>query len=238
MPVERQRDPYIEELRTDAPVFEVAPVRRRTRVPRLALVALAVGIGAFVAGIGVASAGPVARVTPSDPRPTASPTSADAAGSPSAAPTTAPRPAAGGPTPGPSPVPPGGSPFLDGFDPVAIVAGLPGGESCTPGEQLDKEVPRTRRDGPRITFQRSWLTWCPVPEARRQAFLLDTFEALVEAIPAETFGYSAGGAGIGDALYPYAQPPLAGTVALTAGPAGTGLAISVVVHEWRVDQAR
>ena len=238
MPEERQRDPYIEELPTGAPVFEVAPVRRRTRVPRVALVALFVGVGAFVAGIGIASAGPEVRATPSDPRPAASPAEADAEGSPSADPATAPVPATVGPTSGPSPVPPGASPFLGGFDPVAIIASLPGGERCSAADPLDKEVPRTRVDGPRITFQRTWLTWCPVPEARRQAFLLDTFEALAEAIPAETFGYSAGGAGIGDALYPYAQPPLAGTVALTAGPADRGLAISIVIHEWRVDQAR
>jgi hypothetical protein len=81
------------------------------------------------------------------------------------------------------------------------------------------------------------MAWCPVPEARRQAFLLDVLEGLVDVIPADTFGYSAARTGAGDALFPYAERPLAGTVAVTAGSAGDGYAIAIVVEEWRSDTA-
>jgi hypothetical protein len=86
-----------------------------------------------------------------------------------------------------------------------------------------------------MTFQRSWLAWCPIPVADRQAFLVDVFNALLAPVPADTFGFSATLAGTGDALIPYGEPPLAGTVAVTAGEAGRGLAIAVVVSEWRLD---
>jgi hypothetical protein len=102
---------------------------------------------------------------------------------------------------------------------------------------MQKEVPRTRADGPRLTFQRSWLVWCPVPGERRQEFLLDVFERLVMEVPADTFGFSASGSGAGDALFPYAERPLAGTVSLRADAAGEGYAIAIIVEEWRLDAA-
>ena len=95
-------------------------------------------------------------------------------------------------------------------------------------------VPRTRRDGPRLTFQRTWIAWCPLAEADRQSYLVDLFAALSRTVPAETYGFSAGLDGGGDALLPYAEPPLAGTVAVAADAAGRGLAIAVVAEEWAV----
>ena len=77
-----------------------------------------------------------------------------------------------------------------------------------------------------------------MPGERRQALLLDVFEALVKVVPADTYGYNAGEDGGGDALFPYAQPPLSGTVAVTADAAGKGFAIAIVLEEWRADPVR
>lgn len=224
-----------EELRRDAPVFEVAPIRSRTRVPFIALVGIVVGVAAFVAGIGVASAGPT-------PRPGRSVLPAIAAVSPAPRSTDAPAPTAAGPdaaapAPASSLAPAGSSAFATTFRPGEIVATAVDGEGCTTGEAREKEVPRTRRDGPRLTFQRSWIIWCVIPAERRQAFLVDIFEAMVEVVPADTYGYNAASGGVGDALFPYAEPPLAGTVAVTADVAGKGFAIAVVLEEWRPDLA-
>lgn len=244
-----------EELRPNAPVFQVAPLRPRTRLPFIALVGLVVGIAAFVAGIGVASAGPTPRPTQSGEPAVEGGARAGEAGSAGSAGTAAPAPTTGtgagerpvatvagpdaaAPTPRSSLPPPGSSAFAITFRPDEIVAATPDGARCSGGEARDKEVPRTRRDGPRLTFQRSWLLWCQVPDERRQAFLLDVFEGLVRVIPADTYGYNAAGIGAGDALFPYAQPPLAGTVAVTADEAGGGFAIAIVVQEWRADPAR
>lgn len=253
---ERAPQPF-EELRPKAPVFEVAPITARTRVPFIALVGIVVGVLAFVAGIVVASAGPTQRpgrlgapgasldpavavasvapgasvepgasVGPSGPA-SSSPPTASAAG-----------PDAAAPTPRSSLPPAGSSAFATSFHPEEIVAAAADSAGCSAGEPREQEVPRTRRDGPRLTFQRSWLTWCQVPVERRQAFLVDVFEAMVRVIPADTYGYHAADGGGGDALFPYAQPPLAGTVAVTADAAGEGFVIAVVLEEWRSDQVR
>ena len=77
-----------------------------------------------------------------------------------------------------------------------------------------------------------------MPAERRQAFLLDVFESMVKVVPADTYGYNAGVAGGGDALFPYAEPPLAGTVAVSADAAGKGFVIAIVLQEWRSDPVR
>ncbi len=163
--------------------------------------------------------------------PTATPTSADA-DEPGFG---APQPAAGAAANRQRE--PGSSTFLAAFDPGAIIRSADGGDRCRVGEALEKEVPRTRRDGPRLTYQRTWMTWCPITTEARQAFMLDVFDGLVAAVPADTFGYSTTLAGTGDALLPYGESPFAGTVTVTAGAAGRGLAIALVVSEWRLDSA-
>jgi hypothetical protein len=77
------------------------------------------------------------------------------------------------------------------------------------------------------------MIWCPVAEARRQPFLLAVFDGLVKDVPADTYGYTTATDGSGDALFPYAEAPMAGTVALTANVAGDGFAIAIVLEEWR-----
>jgi hypothetical protein len=77
------------------------------------------------------------------------------------------------------------------------------------------------------------MIWCPVAEARRQPFLLALIEDLVKVVPADTYGYTAATSGSGDALLPYAEAPMAGTVALTANAAGDGFAIAIILEEWR-----
>jgi hypothetical protein len=244
-------DDRIEEIGHDSPVFSVAPVRSRTRVPRAVLLAVTIGIAAFVAGIGVASAGPTPRAPAAIAGPTSSPagsgTGLNAGLDAERATATPVAPAAVDPGFG-APQPPlgaspdrereaGSSTFLAGFDPGSIIQAAEGGDRCAVGAAQEKEVPRTRRDGPRLTFQRTWMAWCPIATDARQAFLLDVFDGLVAAVPADTFGFSATQAGTGDALLPYGEAPFAGTVTVSAGGAGRGLAVALVVAEWRTDSA-
>ena len=227
MPTDEGQEERHPERRRQAPVFAVAPVRARHAVSRVAMVGIVIGVLAFVAGIAVASSGPTERALPAVER-SAEPSVA--AVTPSPAPATAP------PT-SPSPAGPaaGSSAFAEGFRPDETIAGLPDGAACVASDTRDKEVPRSRLDGPRLTFQRSWMIWCPVSETRRQPFMLAVLEGLVKDVPADTYGYTAGTDGSGDALFPYAEAPLAGTVALTADAAGNGFAIAIVLQEWRSD---
>jgi hypothetical protein len=246
-----------------AAAFAVAPVHRRRGSASLIVAAAAVALSAFLAGLVIASpdGAPVDRLPalaatqePSS-RPGSSPlTGADASASalqsaPERAPALGPGPGPGltpgGGAPGgdasPAAVPsrpastaaPGSSGFLADFEPAAVMASVDPGRVCEAGSPLEKGAPRTRVDGPRLTFQRSWLVYCRIPVDERQAFLVDVFQALRPEIPAETYAYGTTGDGAGNALYPYADRPMAGTVAVHADAAGEGLAIVVIVEEWR-----
>jgi len=207
--------------RPDAAVFPVSRTRSNHVVPSGVIVALMVGVLAFLGGVAVASNGPS-----QPPQPARVPASVPAV---VLAPTASPS----DPAP-PATAPPDSSAFALRFAPGSLVAGLPGGSSCVTGEPGSKEVPRTRRDGPRLTSQRSWLIWCPVRADRRQTFLVALFDGLVARVPAETYGFTTTRAGAGDALLPYAEAPFAGTVAVTADAAGSGFSIAVVLQEWLV----
>lgn len=207
-----------------APVVTVAPVRPRRRIPRTLVVAIIVGGLAFFAGMQVGAWG---SVSPAQARvlPTPSPSSSSAAEA---------GPDAVAPTPEPSPTlipaPPGSSAFVAGFHPDDLVASQPSGSSCvSTAGQL--EVPRTRLDGPRMTFVRSWMWWCPVGEGERQAFILSVIDSLVQAVPVDAYAFSTADRGSGEALLPYAESPYAGTVTLAAHPAGEGIGIAVVLEE-------
>ncbi len=134
--------------------------------------------------------------------------------------------------------PAGSSAFLAGFDPATVLRGVPLGRECRVETPREKVVPRTRRDGPRLTLQRSWIAWCPIAVGDRQAYLVRLFGELARVAPADTYGYSADGSDGGDALLPYAEPHLAGTVSVVAGSAAKGLAVAIVVEEWSVSTAR
>jgi hypothetical protein len=239
-----------ERLRPDAPRFDVAPVRRGRGIPILVTVGIVVGIAAFVGGLAVASPGPSAIPRGAVERPTTPgrPTNVPAAtvAQPAINPDSTFPPAAARPTPAaarpsqaiapPSPTaPPGSSAFIGAFHPAVIVRSLAQGDRCTGADPLENDVPRTRADGPRLTFQRSWLLYCRIPEEQRQSFLVDLFAALEGVIPADTYGYRSTLRGAGSALYPYAERPMAGTVAVHADAAGEGLAVVIVVEEWRTD---
>ena len=215
------------------PVFAVAPVRTGHAVSREVLVALLVGVIAFVGGM-LFTTGDTTDRARADARASAS----AAVSSPvAAAPVTLPAPTVP-PVPPVAAAPelltavPGTSAFVRSFKPDALVAVLPNGAGCVTSTH-QKEVPRTLRDGPRMTFARSWTIYCPLQARRRQSFLLALILQLVGEVPAETYGYSADLDGSGDALFPYAEYPLAGTVALTADSAGPGFSIVIVLEEWR-----
>lgn len=191
-------------------VFPVAPVRGTDVLSRVVLVALAVGVVAFVAGIQVGAGGTADRSRASVPPPTSSPT----------------PPA----TPSPPSDPPGSSPFVRAFRPPDVIGALPGGATCVTNVG-QKEVPRSRRYGPRLTFVRHWMTFCPLQAERRQSFLLAVIDALVQQVPSETYGYSSSARGAGDALFPYAQDPFVGTVTLSADAAGAGFEIVITLEE-------
>lgn len=198
-------------------VFPVGPVRTRHMVPREMLVAVVVGALAFLAGIQVAAGGTPDRARPSLPPPSPPVPAATIVA-----------------TPGPLAEPPGSSLFVGAFQPSELIAGLPGGAGCVTSSR-QTEAPRTRRDGPILTFARSWTTYCPIPPDRRQAFLLRVLEGLIRQVPADTYSYSATTRGPGDALFPYSERPFAGTVALTADEAGPGFEIAILLEEWRLD---
>ena len=193
-------------------IFPVAPVRTRNALPRGVAVALAVGALAFLAGIQVGAGGASVRTLPSTPPPT----------SPPATPTlAAPRPAS---------APPGSSAFVRDFAPADLIAGLAGGTGCVTSSG-QKVVPRTRLDGSRLTFVRSWMTFCPLQAELRQSFLLAVIEELVRQVPSETHGYSTSVRGSGDALFPYAERPFVGSVTLSADAAGPGVEIAIILEE-------
>ena len=202
-------------------VFPVAPVRTRNAVSRGVVVAVLVGIVAFLGGIQVGAG--VAAAQPRQPVPPSAFASATT-------PATAATPAAASAAPTPVSAAAGSSAFVREFRPADLIAGLPGGTACaTSTSQL--EVPRTRRDGPRLTFVRSWMTFCPLGAGRRQAFLLTVIDELVRQVPSETLGYFTGIAGPGEALFPYAESPFVGEVTLSADSAGPGLEIVITLEE-------
>ncbi len=224
--------------------FVVAPVRRRRGPAGLLVAAAAVALTAFVAGMVLASPGGTDServLAAGDREPAASPEDSP----PAAAASMMPLPSDAALAVDPAVVPaagtarptvtaaPGSSRFLAGFEPAVVVAQVDAGRACEVGQPLEKAAPRTRVDGPRLTFQRSWLVYCRIPAGDRQAFLVDLFQALRPAIPAETYAYGTTLDGAGNALFPYADRPMAGTVAVHADAAGKGLAIVVVVEEWR-----
>lgn len=191
-------------------VFPVAPVRTRNVVPRGVIVVLVVAVVVFLAGIQVGAGSAAERPRPSVPPP-----------APSIA-----IPA----TPLPVSAPPGSSAFIRDFRPADLIAKLPDGVGCvTSSSQI--EVPRTRRDGSRLTFVRSWMTFCPLKAERRQSFLLGVIDGLVRQVPSDTFGYSTATRGPGDALFPYAELPFVGTVTLSADAAGPGFEIVITLEE-------
>jgi hypothetical protein len=194
-------------------VFPVAPVRTRNVVSRGVLVVLVVAVGVFLAGIQVGAAGAAERAQPSVPPPASS----------FAIPATS-------ATPPPVSAPPGSSAFVRDFKPADLIAGLADGAGCvTTSSQI--EVPRTRRDGSRLTFVRSWMTFCPLRAERRQSFLLGVIDGLIRQVPSETLGYSTAARGPGDALFPYAELPFVGTVTLSADAAGSGFEIVITLEE-------
>jgi hypothetical protein len=208
-------------------VFPVAPVAARRALPRTLLVALVVGGLAFFAGLQVGAWGSADRTRASVTRPASSPSATAIAATPA---TTAAAEALAAEPAAPAPSPPGSSEFVRDFRLPALIAGVPGATACTttPGQL---EVPRTRRDGPRMTFVRSWMTWCPVPDGERQSFVLGVIDAIVARSPDAAYGFSTAATGSASALLPYAEGPYAGTVTLSADAAGTGLAIAVVLEE-------
>jgi hypothetical protein len=82
-----------------------------------------------------------------------------------------------------------------------------------------------------MTFVRSWMIWCPVPESRRQSFVLAVIDTLVGRVSEVPYSFSTAATGSATALIPYAEGPYAGTVTLSADAAGTGLAVAVVLEE-------
>jgi hypothetical protein len=206
-------DEHHEENAGRSTVFPVAPVRTGSAVPRSVIVVLVVAVVVFLAGIQVGAGIAAERARPSVPPPASS----------VAIPAT-------GPTPSPVSAPPGSSAFVRDFQPADLIAGLPDGAGCvTTSSQI--EVPRTLRDGSRLTFVRSWMTFCPLKAERRQSFLLGVIDGLMRQVPSETLGYSTAARGPGNALFPYAELPFVGTVTLSADAAGPGFEIVITLEE-------
>ncbi len=103
----------LEQVHPERPtVFPVAPVRAGSRMPRLLVIAVAVGVMAFLAGIQVGAAGAAEPAPPSAPAPTSAPLNVA--------------------TPLPVFDPPGSSAFARTFTPADLLADWRTGPAASP----------------------------------------------------------------------------------------------------------
>ena len=203
-----QREPEI------APIVPVTPGGGLPRFPRVLVVALVVGLLAFVAG---ARLGP--GPAPVGPSPTWSP--APSSESPSASPVPPESPVSGGQDT---------SEFVRTFRPQDAIAGVSGGAGCATRVWSVPGFPVHR---PSRTLVRVWMAWCPIDAARRAAFFTDLTIVLEREIAFGTMSSSGDGRGMTVAYYPYTAGPFAGQVTVAAAPSGPGLGITITLEERR-----
>jgi hypothetical protein len=197
-----------------APIEPVIPGARPPRLPRVVVVAVVVGVLAFVAG---ARLGP--GPAPVEPSPTASPVGPSATSSASPAPTEPPV-SAGQET----------SEFVRTFRPQEAIAGIPGSAGCTTRVWSVAGFPVPR---PSPTLVRVWMADCPIDAARRAQFFTDLTIVLERQIPFGTMSSSADLRGMTVAYYPYTTGPFVGQVTGAAAPAGRGLGVTITLEERR-----
>lgn len=202
------------------PVAPVAPVVRERvgpALPRVVVVALVVGVAAFMAGILLGS-GPRTGVplpsTPAASPPTSAPASPSTVPSAAASPVTA---------------PPSTSEFVRRFRPQAVIAGLSGGGAACATHTLS--VPGFSGAGYVRPLIRVWTAFCPLAANKRAQFVDRLTIALQRQVPFQSGSFSSGDGGRTLVHYAYTQGSFAGTVTLVTDAAGGGLAIAITLEE-------
>ncbi len=201
-------------------VVPVAPVVRDKglpALPRVVIVALVVGVVAFVAGVQLGSEHrtdlPLPSVSPASP-----------SESPSASPSLIASPVTAVPD---------ASEFARTFWPPDVIAGLAGGTTCT-----NRTVPPgfITGTGSGPTLVRVWATFCPLGGRERATFLDRLINAVRttavgSGIPSESWGSSSDDRGMTVFYYPYAHGAFVGSVTLAADAVGDGLDIVITLEE-------
>jgi hypothetical protein len=181
----------------------------------LVLVALGVGVVAFVAGLqfGGGPSRQTAVLGATSPQPTQSESASSARTEPAFV------------TASPLASPPGSSRFVRTFDATKVIEALPGGTDCVGGSPGSWITPRTGTS-PHETFVKTWLTSCPIVLAKRDAFL----EQVLHAI-ADVDNPIWDGAGGAMAVTTYEESGFIGWVTVATRASADGVEIAVTVEE-------
>jgi len=208
-------DPPRQDDRDERPeVVRITPVvagKAIPTVPRVVVVAVVVGFLAFAAGLRLGP-GPTPDIAQVTPTPIASvpPPSATILANES-------------PT-----VVFGPSEFADSFEPGRAMLGLAGGGKCViqSGGVPGIQSPRSVR-----TLVKVWIASCPIPSAKRVAFLDALLGEMVQQIPNLDGSASVDPRDLSLADFSYSQGSAVGTVTLAAVTSGSNLLIAITLQE-------
>ena len=208
-------DPPRQDDRDERPdVVRIRPVvagKALPTLPRVVVVAVIVGFVAFVAGLRLGP-GPSQEIAQFTPLPTPSSSSPSATILPSGSPT----------------VVFGPSEFAGSFEPDRLMRGTDGGSKCViqSGGVPGIQSPRSVR-----TLVRVWIASCPIPSAKRVAFLDALLGKMVQEIPNLDGSASVDPRDLSLADFAYNQGSAVGTVTLAAVASGSNLLIAITLQE-------
>lgn len=208
-----EQGPHVVPFAHVVPLAPVLQGRAMPTLPRTLVVAIVVGVIAFVFGVqldgGRSSGPPIAIATPST-----SPGPID-----SSSPTSPAPPRMLSPT----------STFADHFQPQDLIAALPGGKACV---TENTSVPGSPTAASGRSLVRTWLAFCPMKIGLQADFRDQLFQSLADELPGST-GWGAGvePTGLWLAAMPYADGPLKGTVAVAALADHDPLVITITLDE-------
>lgn len=193
------------------PVGPVIPGRRLPTLPLVFAVTMVVGAIAFLAGLQSGDRSGTTTIPVASPpaRPTALATQR--------------------PTATPVSVVPGQSEFARTFRPLDLIAGIAGGSSCVGGPVGQIQQPGSGLATP--SFVSVWMTFCPLPAARRDAFAKNLADELGRVTPTHNYSVTSDDHGQTVALVPYDQTSFVGSVTMAAVVRGAGIEISITLEE-------
>ena len=187
------------------------------------MVALVVGIAAFLAGLQFAGN--------QHPNPTGPPAQSAAIVAPSGSPS----PAAVLPTATPTSTEPTGvrtpSDFAIAFRPDRIIAGVRGGSTCETGSKQSFS-PIGAESGPVVVA--AWLTTCRIAKNQRFPLVDQLTQAMLRDVPVAMSTVSEDDGGSGLSYLSYATGAYEGTVMMTTDASGSSLLIATTLEEWQV----
>ena len=219
----RRDDP---ERSSVVPVVPVVPTKAPRTVPRALLVALVVGAIAFMAGAQLGAGRPSDTLGRADsPSVTASVASVTTPSSP----VTAVPGASSLPAVSSLAGPPYASVFADAFRPPDLFAEFVRGPGCVSHDGQTQEAIGIVE----YSLIRTWTTFCPLRAPIRASFVKELIDAIGRQVPGPRPSGASNHTGSTLARFPYIEGSFAGTVTLTAGPAGSGFEIAIAIQERR-----